>query len=121
MGDYEARLNDIVGRIHSLRSEYLGALDALQAEAEAAYKAIPPSQRKGSKLTSFVSTYISKGTALEQSCDGRMDSLVAELRALQREYRQSMDLVDAVKYTYANEKSLKKAWYMSELERRGFI
>jgi len=47
--------------------------------------------------------------------------LVKDLTALQKKYGQSMELVDTMKYTYANEKSLKKAWYMAELEQRGLI
>ena len=37
------------------------------------------------------------------------------------EYGEDMELVNTVAYTYANEKSLKKAWYMIELQRRGLI
>ena len=50
-----------------------------------------------------------------------MDVIIAELTALQKEYGKDMELVGTVAYTYANEKSLKKAWYMNELQRRGLI
>lgn len=118
---YEEQLQAIVDRVYALRAEYLQALDDLQAEAVAAYKAIPKSQRTKKAIINFVSTYITKATTLEKQCDGKMDALVKELAQLQKKYGQTMELVDAVKYTYANEKSLKKAWYMSELEKRGMI
>lgn len=118
---YEEQLQAIVDRVYALRAEYLQALDDLQGEAVAAYKAIPKSQRNKKAIVNFVSTYIAKATTLEKQCDGKMDALVKELTQLQKKYGQSMELVDAVKYTYANEKSLKKAWYMSELEKRGMI
>ena len=118
---YEQQLQAIADKVYALRSQYLKALDDLQAEAIAAYKALPKEKRTGKALASFVSTYISKANALEKQCDGKMDALVGELTQLQKEYGQSMELVNQVKYTYANEKSLKKAWYMSELQKRGFI
>lgn len=118
---YEAQLQAIVDRVYALRAEYLQALDDLQGEAVKAYKAIPKSQRNKKAIVNFVSTYITKATNLEKQCDGKMDVLVNELAQLQKQYGQTMELVDAVKYTYANEKSLKKAWYMSELEKRGMI
>lgn len=118
---YEKELNVIVDKVYALRSEYLQALEDLQSEAVSAYKAIPKAQRTKKELTSFAGTYISKATSLEKTCDGKMDVLVRELTALQKKYGQSMELVDTVKYTYANEKSLKKAWYMSELSKRGMI
>ena len=118
---YEEQLQAIVDRVYALRAEYLQALDDLQGEAVADYKAIPKSQRNKKAIVNFVSTYITKATTLEKQCDGKMDALVKELTQLQKKYGQSMELVEAVKYTYANEKSLKKAWYMSELEKRGMI
>lgn len=118
---FEAQLQAIVDRVYALKEEYLAALDALQAEAVADYKAIPSANRTAKALASFVSRYISKGTALEKDCDKKMDAILAELKTLLQTYGQDLELVDAVKYTYAQEKSLKKAWYMSELERRGLI
>ena len=118
---YEAQLQAIVDKVYTLREEYLIALDEMLEAAKADYKAIPKSQRTKKAIINFVSTYVSKANALEKQCDGKMDALVKELTQLQKKYGQTMELVDAVKYTYANEKSLKKAWYMSELEKRGMI
>ena len=117
---YEQQLKAITDKVYALRTRFLKALDDLQAEAIAAYKAMPREKRTTKNITAFVSTYISKANALEKQCDGEMDKLVGELTQLQKKYGQSMSLVNQVKYTYANEKSLKKAWYMAELEKRGF-
>lgn len=120
-GTYQKQLNVLVARVYVLREEYLIALDNLQGEAAAAYKAIPESQRRGQKLADFVSAYLAKGTALEKECDRKMDTIVQALESLIRENNGDLSLVDTVISTYANEKSLKKAWYMSELEKKGLI
>ena len=118
---YKEQLQAIVDRVYALRGEYVSALEAMEKEASAAYSAIPPAERTKKKLIDFASVYISKATNLEKECDGKMDTLVADLEALQKKYGQSNELVDQMIYTYANEKSLKKAWYMAELESRGMI
>ena len=104
-----------------LREEYIIALDNLQAEAIAAYKAIPSDKRSGSKLADFVSSFLAKGTELEKNCDKKMDAIVKEMEQLIKANNGDLSLIDTVISTYANEKSLKKAWYMSELKKRGFI
>lgn len=119
--DYERRLNELIARAFVLREEYLLALDNMQKAALEDYKKIPEEERNAKGMAIMVETYISSATKLEAECDAKMDALVTELKALQREYGQSMDVVDTVKYTYANEKSLKKAWYMEELRKRGLI
>ena len=50
-----------------------------------------------------------------------MDEIVTAMESLIRANGGDMALVDKVVYTYANEKSLKKAWYMSELEKKGLV
>lgn len=119
--DYEKRLSELIARVYVLREEYLIQLDDLKEEAIAAYKATPAAQRTASWLTKFVSNYLSKGTALEKQCDQKMDAIVIEMRTLIKENNGDLSLVDTMISTYANEKSLKKAWYMSELEKRGLI
>ena len=73
------------------------------------------------KLISWAAGYVSKASNLEKACDKKMDDVVVRLENLIRENDGDLTLVDTVVYTYANEKSLKKAWYMSELEKRGLI
>ena len=118
---YEDLLKAIIDRVYALRSEYVSALEGLEKDGIAAYKAIPAEKRKGKYLVEFASTYIAKASKLEGDCDKKMDALVAELEALQKQYNQSNELVQQVIDTYAKEKSLKKAWYMSELQKRGMV
>lgn len=118
---YQQLLQAIVDRAYALKNEYVGALDTMEKEAVAAYRAMPAEQRTKKALVDFASTYISKATNLEKDCDKKMDQIISDLDALQKRFGQSNDLVEQVKYTYANEKKLKKAWYMAELESRGMV
>ena len=60
-------------------------------------------------------------TALLSLCLCLLPVYADEMEAVIKEYGGDMSLVDTVVTTYASEKSLKKAWYMSELQKRGFI
>lgn len=118
---YEEQLKALVDRVYALRDEYVQALENMEQEAVETYRALPPEKRTKKGKIEFASGYITKATELERECDGKMDELVKELDALQKKYNQSTELVNTVKYTYAKEKSLKKAWYMSRLEEKGMI
>ena len=119
--DYERRLSELVAQVYVLREAYLIKLDTLLAEAKEVYKSTPADQRTGSWMADMVSSYLAKGTSLEKECDRRMDSIATELSELIKDNNGDMSLVDTVIETYANEKRLKKAWYMSRLEEKGLI
>jgi len=53
--------------------------------------------------------------ALEKECDGEVSAVVSQLQVLLKESGEDQSLVDKVKTVYAEEKSLKKAYYMNEL------
>ena len=119
--DYETQVNDIIARVYVLREEYLIALEQMEESAKKLYRSLPSEKRTAAKLAPVVSDYLDQATTLEAECDAKMDAIVTELESLQRKNGKTLDLVKTVKYTYANEKSLKKAWYMSELKTRGLI
>ena len=118
---YENELSALIARVYILREEYIAALDGMEAAAKADYRALPSAQRTGTAMAALVSSYLAKATELEKQCDDRMDAIVAELRTLISENKGDMSLLDTVVYSYANEKSLRKAWYMSKLEEKGVI
>lgn len=119
--DYRKRLSALIAEVYVLREEYTISLENMESAAKADYRAIPEDKRTKTALAGLVSTYLSRGSALEKECDGKMDAIVAELETLIKENQGDMTLVDLVVNTYADEKSLKKAWYMSKLEKRGLI
>lgn len=115
----EQRVNALVAEVLVLREEFLIKLDNLQAEAIAAYKAIPSEQRDTKTLMNFASGYMSKGLDMEKQCDARIESIVVELEDTLRKNGGDLSLAQTVYDTYMQEKSLKKAWYMAELKKVG--
>ena len=118
---YQKELSALIARVYVLREEYTLALDTMYADAKAEYLALPAEKRTKIHLLKMARGYLSRASALEKECDGKMDEIVRAMEKLLRENDGDLGLVDTVVYTYANEKSLKKSWYMSKLEQKGLI
>lgn len=118
---WEKDLSALVARVYVLREQYTIALDEMQAQATEEYHAMKTSERTKTALVKFAKGYVTKALDLEKECDAQMDSIVRQMETIIRENGGDMTLVDTVVETYASEKSLKKAWYMAELEKRGWI
>ena len=119
--EYQKQLSALIAQVYVLREEYLAALDNMETSAKADYRALSDSQRTAGKLASLVSDYIGRATRLEKECDGKMDAIIAQMETLIQANNGDMGLTDTVFNTYVNEKSLKKAWYMSRLQEKGLI
>ena len=119
--EYQKQLSALIAQVYVLREEYLAALDNMETSAKADYRALSDSQRTAEKLASLVSDYIGRATRLEKECDGKMDAIIAQMETLIQANNGDMSLTDTVFNTYVNEKSLKKAWYMSRLQEKGLI
>jgi len=115
---YEKQLNTILARFYVLREEYLIALNQMELDAELEWNRMSGEQRADKAgLVPVIERYLEKAVALEAECDAKMDAIVKELRALLKEYGQPLDLIQKVRYNYADEKSLKKAWYLAKLDK----
>ena len=118
---WEKDLSALIARVYVLREEYTIALDNMQSEAKAEYRAMAAEERTKTALMKFARGYVTRALELEKECDAQMDDVVSRMETIIRENKGDMTLVDTVVETYASEKSLKKAWYMAELEKRGWI
>lgn len=118
---YQKELSALIAKVYVLREEYTLALDTMYADAKAEYLALPAEKRTKTQLLKMARGYLSRASALEKECDGKMDEIVRAMEKLLRENDGDLGLVDTVVYTYANEKSLKKSWYMSKLEQKGLL
>ena len=96
-------------------------IDTMYADAKAEYLALPAEKRTTTQLAKMAKGYLSRANALEKECDGKMDEVIRAMETLIRDNNGDLTLVDTVVYTYANEKSLKKSWYMTKLEQKGLL
>ena len=119
--DYEMQLSKLIAELYVLREQYQSILDGMVDEARGEYAAMPESERTKSKLVKWAGGYIGRATDLEKQCDAQIDEIAKELAELIRANNGDLELIDQLIYNYANEKSLKKSWYLSQLEERGLL
>lgn len=117
--EYQKKVSAIVAEVYVLREQYTIELDNMFEAAKAEYKGMSEEDRSADKLTKWARSYITKASQLERDCDAKMYDIIDRLDQLITENNGDPGILDTVVNTYANEKSLKKAWYMSELEKRG--
>lgn len=118
---FEKKLNELIAEVYVLREEFLIKLDETQVAAIEDYKAIPADQRTTKKVASLVSGYLAKGLEMEKECDAKIAQIVLEIEKLLEENGGDVSIAQTVYDTYVEEKSLKKAWYMAELKKRGMM
>ena len=118
---YAKSLAELLSRVYALRQQYVTLLEAMEAEAKEEYSALPQSDRTTAKLVKIAKGYISRAAVLEKECDDTMDAIVAEMTKLVQDNKGDLSIVDSVIDAYANEKRLKKAWYISKMKERGLV
>ena len=119
--EYQQKLSAIIAEVYVLREQYTIQLDAMVDQAKAEYKAMSEEDKSTEKLAKWAMGYVSRARKMERQCDALMENIVTRLETLVRANNGDLALVDTVVYTYASEKSLKKAFYMSKLEEKGLI
>ncbi len=119
--EFSDEISTLVARVYVMRQEYTNALERMAFEAMDDYYTMPESELSKTKIAKWAAGYVEKATELEHECDAKMDDIVAQMKKILKENKGDMSLIDDVIDGYANEKSLKKAWYLSQVKERGLL
>ncbi len=104
-------VSDYTVKLYSLKASYLGQIGNLIDEAKADYKG-------GASASELMSNYLGKAASLEKEADSQVDSLLSELKAKLNEIGADTGIVNTMKSSYENEKSLKKSYYLSLFNKK---
>ena len=118
---YEQQLSELIAETYLMREEFTQKLDEIEARAKEAYHSLPEEKKTKKELVNFATGYIAEASALEEECNDRMDIIVFKMNQLITENNGDPAILDAVIEAYIQEKSLKKALYFTELQKRGWI
>lgn len=119
--DYERRMAELIADAYVLRDEYTMALESMYAEAEGTLTAYVNESRTSEEINALVGSYLSRASAMEAACDGKIDGIVNEMNYLIEKNNGDITVVDTLVETYVNEKATKQAWYISRLQEKGLI
>ena len=110
------KASECVARMYVLKSNFESSLGALYEQAKQDYISVPNSQRSARK-TEVVKKVYSQAVALEKECDAQVNIVLAELEDILKKSGEDLSLVDKIRQSYSEEKSLKKAYYMNLFNR----
>lgn len=111
--EYNKKVADLVAKMYVVKANFTSTLSAFEANIISSYKSLPAEQRTSATKAKIVSDNMSYVTGLEAQCDAQVKAITDELSALMKANGKDTSLVDAINSAYANEKELKKAYYIS--------
>ncbi|MBR5539370.1 MAG: hypothetical protein IKU61_05670, partial [Clostridia bacterium] len=108
------RKNEIIAEIYLLRATYLNKIDELVEALKKEYIALPRNKHNTrGKLEMLERVVIPRGNALENECDDKMDSLLAELKGVLEALGEDKSLIKEIRNAYVEQKRLKKTELMN--------
>ena len=111
--DYDAELAGLVGQVYVLEASYSGSIENLVSRAIAEYKALPADQHTDTNKWNIGVKYLGTATSMEASCDSQMATILNQIESVLIASGGDMKLLGQIKSAYANEKILKKDYYLS--------
>lgn len=98
-------------KLYSLKATYLGQIGNLIDEAKADYK-------NGLGASALMSKYLGKAGSLEGEADAKVEDLLSELKTELEAIGANTSIVDTMRSSYENEKTLKKSYYLSLFNKK---
>ncbi len=109
--DSSAIISDYTIQLYTLKAAYLGQIGNLIDQAKADYK-------NGASASSLMSSYLGKAASLESEADSKVEALLNELKGKLEEVGADTSIINTMKSSYENEKSLKKSYYLSLFNKK---
>ena len=106
----DAIVANYLQQVYGLKAYYIGALGQVENEMRGVYV---NSGRDKSKIPGIIQSYMPRVGALESECDGKIASLLANMRSELSAIGADTSITDKIYDAYINEKALKKAYYLS--------
>lgn len=111
--EYNRRVSELVAQIYVIKSNFTSELAAFETRIVTSYKALPAEQRTTATKARIVSENMGYVAGLEAQCDAQVNAVTSELSEFLTSCGKDTSLVDSIQTAYANEKELKKAYYIS--------
>lgn len=106
-------VGEAAAKMYDLKAKYIGKLGDLERQAIEEYRQLSKANPEGGIIRQLIPKYMKKVTALESECNVEVDSVLADLTNQLQEIGEPTDIVDTMKASYEQEKTLKKAYYLS--------
>ena len=108
-------INRYLYKIYEIKAEFLGKLSVIKDDAVKAYIALPKDKRTRDAKLGIVADRILECYELENSCDIEIEKVLTSLKTELVGIGADTSIVSEIREAYKNEKSTKKAYYLSKL------
>lgn len=112
----DAEVSECIAQVYVLKAKFVAELDVIYNQAFSEYKALwrdMTEEERDAKKKSLLAQVYPRAASLERDCDAQMNQLLSKLSKLLQDAGDDTALVDQIRTSYYNEKSLKKAHYLS--------
>ena len=113
----EDKVSEIVSELYVIQADFMNRLEAVGNQAYADYKATSYDR---SQVMPIVDSYTATVGAMEAECDGKVNGLLKELDAELKKNGEDRSMVKEIRNYYYKEKSLKKSYYLDQLNNEDF-
>ncbi len=114
----DAKVSECIAQVYVLKAKFVAELDVIYNQAFSEYQALwrdMTEEERDAKKRSLLAEVYPKASSLERDCDAQMNQLLSKLSKLLEDAGEGTGLADQIRESYYNEKSLKKAHYLSLL------
>ena len=102
---------EAVAKLYITKNDYLGRLDAIEAQVRAEYIAMSSEEKKGAKKR-MLSQYLPMVASWEKECDAAVYGVINEIRTALKGSGQAETIANQIEESYLNEKRLKKSYFI---------
>lgn len=102
----------IIAKMYIIKNKFMKLLENIEVDILNEYISYPKEERNPSLRKSIAGKHISTVASLEIQCDNEVEAVLAELKAKLSALGKDQTIIDTIRKAYADEKSLKKAYYM---------
>lgn len=107
---------DYVAKMYTLKAKYVSLLGGVESRAKSAFFSLPKEEQNLKGLQKIGGPFIGEAISLESQCNGEVGALLSNLEQELKTLEADTTIVDTMRKAYENEKSLKKAYYLSALK-----
>jgi hypothetical protein len=113
INENKARMAELIATIYVLRESMTNQLDGILESVKAEYISLPEEERTDAKKREIAMRAVAEASSLEHACDTQMNGILRELETLLKEAGRDLGVAAEIRQAYAEEKSLKKSYYLS--------
>lgn len=102
----------IIAKMYIIKNKFMKLLENIEVDILNEYISYPKEERNPSLRKSIAGKHISTVASLEIQCDNEVEAVLTELKTKLSALGKDQTIIDTIRKAYADEKSLKKAYYM---------